>query len=83
MTDTRDHWAGLRVTDDPRLEASLLERVDELSSRELADFAHSLGLFPPGYSESTNPPIALVWPAGMDDDDEGVLMWDARDDDED
>ena len=71
----------LRVTDDPELDAQLRERVDELTSRELADYAHGLGLFPPEFAQGKNPPIALVWLPEMDDDDEGVLMWDAGDGD--
>jgi phytoene dehydrogenase-like protein len=70
----------LLVTDDPELEALLRERMDELSSQELAEYAHSLGLHPPGFGENMNPPIALHWPAEWDDEEEGILVWDARGD---
>jgi hypothetical protein len=82
MTETPDRWTGLRVTDDPNLEELLRERVDRLSSRELAEYAHSLGLYPPGFDEGKNPPIALAWPAWMPDDADGVLVWDIGDGDE-
>lgn len=82
MADASDRWAALRVTDDPDLEARLRERVDSLSSRELAEYAHSLGLYPPGYTEGLNPPIALAWPAWMSDDADGILVWDTGDGDE-
>ncbi len=82
MTEAQGRWDHLRVTDDAELELRLRERVDELTSRELAEYAHGLGLYPPGYTERMNPPIALVWPADMDDDDEGVLVWDVGDGDE-
>jgi hypothetical protein len=82
MGESQDRWAALRVTNDPALEARLRERVDELSSRQLAEFAHSLGLYPPGFEEGRNPPIALAWPAWMDDDADGVLVWDVGDGDE-
>ncbi|MEU5156518.1 hypothetical protein [Glycomyces sp. NPDC021274] len=82
MTDAQDRWAGLQVTNNPELEARLRERVDTLSSRELAEYAHSLGLYPPGFEEGRNPPIALAWPAWMPDDADGVLVWDIGDGDE-
>lgn len=75
-------WDGLQVTDDPQLDAQLRDRLDDLTSRELAEYAHSLGLFPPNYGPGMNPPIALVWLPDMEDDDEGVLMWDAVPDEE-
>lgn len=54
LTDTQDRWAGLQVTNDPELEARLREG-DMLSSRELAEYAHSLGLYPPGFEAGRNP----------------------------
>lgn len=71
----------LEVTDDPDLEALLRDRIDLLSSRELAEYAHSLGLYPPGFGESVDPPIALCWPPGMPNEADGVLVWDLREED--
>jgi hypothetical protein len=68
------------ATTDPAIEARLRERADELSSQELAAFAHSLGVFPPGYSAEVDPPLVMTWPAGSDLDAPGQLVWDLRDD---
>ncbi|GAA2301200.1 hypothetical protein GCM10009853_067010 [Glycomyces scopariae] len=70
------------ATDDPEIEARLRERADELSSQELAGFAHSLGVYPPGYSDDVDPPLVLTWPPGTDFDSPGLLVWDLRDDEE-
>lgn len=78
MTD----YDSLIVTRDPELEAQLRARVDDVSSQALAEYAHSLGLYPPGYTEGSNPPIALAWPPGVDYDDDGLLIWDVGDGDE-
>lgn len=72
----------LRVTDDPDLEALLRERVDTMSSRNLAEYAHSLGLYPPGHDDGSDPPIALAWPPHLADDVNGILVWDVGDGDE-
>lgn len=83
MTNSPAHWSNLLVTDAPELETLLRDRADRLSSRELAEYAHSLGLYPPpGFDEGKNPPIALAWPAWMPDDADGVLVWDTGDGDE-
>ncbi|CAM3461011.1 hypothetical protein STSO111631_20190 [Stackebrandtia soli] len=78
MRMSADTW--VKVTDDPDLDALLWERVDALSSQALAEYAHSLGLFPPGYGPTMNPPIALAWPPGTPDDGDGILVWDIGDD---
>jgi len=65
-----------KVTDDPDLERQLRERIDDLGSREMAEFAHSLGLYPPGFGPTMNPPIALAWFPDMDFDEDGVIVWD-------
>lgn len=70
------------ATTDSALEARLRERADELSSRELTEFAHSLGLYPPGYGEDFDPPLVLTWPPGEDFDSEGLLVWDLRSDED-
>jgi len=76
-----DTW--VRVTDDPELEAHLLELMEStMDSRALAEYAHSLGLYPPGYGPTMDPPIALVWPPGTPDDGTGVIAWDIGDGDD-
>jgi|GEM_PF-2352028 len=65
----------VKVTDDPEIDAELRERAETMSSRALAEYAHSLGLFPPGYGERMDPPIALAWPPGASFDDEGLIVW--------
>jgi len=65
-----------KVTDDPELERQLRERIDDLGSREMADFAHRLCLYPPGFGPTMNPPIVLARVPGMDSDDEGIIVWD-------
>lgn len=66
----------VRVTDSPDLETRLRDQLDVLSSRQLAEYAHSLGLYPPGYDDGSDPPIVLVWPPDMPDDADGIIMWD-------
>ncbi|MFC4334060.1 hypothetical protein ACFPET_02485 [Salininema proteolyticum] len=63
------------MTHDPELDAKLRAKVDELDSRALAEYAHTLNLFPPGWADGANPPISLAWPAD-DFDSDGVLIWD-------
>ena len=70
-------WDGLRVTDDPEIEARLRDRAEEMTSRELAEYAHSIGLYPPGFGPDMNPPITLVWLPDMSYDEDGIPMWDA------
>lgn len=76
-----DTW--VKVTDDPALDALLRERVETMSSRALAEYAHSLGLYPPGYGDQMDPPIAVTWPPGTPFEADGVLVWDIGDDNED
>lgn len=67
------------ATTDPDIERQLRDRADHLSSRELAEFAHSLGVHPPGYAAGrVAPPLVLTWPPGADLDASGVLVWDMR-----
>lgn len=40
------------------------------------DYAHSLGLYPPGYPE-VDCAISVAWASG-DDDSEGTLIWDTQ-----
>lgn len=70
------------ATTDPEIEARLREQADELSSRELAEFARSLGVYPPGYADDVNPPLVLNWPPGADPDSDGLLVWDMRPDED-
>lgn len=82
------------VTTDPRLLAQLHARFDELGSWGLAAFAHSLGLFPPGYEPSQEHSISeyappghsgapfLVWDAGLDSSDAEQSRADRDEDDD-
>ena len=83
MTSAAERWAPYIVTDDADLDAALKEKVDDLTSQELAEYAHSLGLYPPCYGPTMNPPIALAWLPGMDYEEDGVLVWDIGEDDQD
>ncbi|MGH8794281.1 MAG: hypothetical protein ACRDXX_16740 [Stackebrandtia sp.] len=78
MTD----YDALIVTHDPELEALLRDRADQMSSQELAEYAHTLGLYPSGYAQGSNPPIAFAWPPDSDYDEPGLLIWDVGDGDE-
>jgi hypothetical protein len=64
------------LTEDPELEARLRERFSELGSFGLAEYAYSLGLFPPGYEEGQRHSITLVFPPGAGQDEPGMLVWD-------
>lgn len=78
---SEDTW--VRVTDDPEVEARLLELFETtMDSRALAEYAHSLGLYPPGYGPTMDPPITLVWPQDTPDGGVGVIAWDVGDDDD-
>jgi hypothetical protein len=70
------------ATTDPEIEAQLRERADDLSSRELAELAHSLGVYPPGYGPDIDPPLVLTWPPGADIESPGLLVWDLRGDED-
>lgn len=62
------------VTGDPALLDDLTARVDDLDSHELAEYAISRGLTPPGYVPGHYYSIDLAWPPGAEDSD-GVLLW--------
>lgn len=79
MTDN----TSARVTDDPDLEAELFRLFETtMDSRALAEHAHSLGLYPPGYGPRMDPPIVLAWPPNAPDGGHGILIWDMGDDDD-
>ena len=65
------------VTEDPELEAQLRERIDDLSSSEMAEYARSLGLTPP---VDVRAPVVLHWQAGADIESPGEIVWDLRPD---
>ena len=68
------------VTDDPVLEARLRAHMDELGSHEMAEFARSLGLTPPG---DRNALLVLHFPVDADVfSDDGRIVWDLRPDTE-
>ncbi|MGH8876444.1 MAG: hypothetical protein ACRD0P_03745 [Stackebrandtia sp.] len=67
------------VTTDPQLLERLEARIDELTSRDMAAYARSLGLTPPGDGD---PPVVLHFPAGADLDGPGQIVWDMRPDEE-
>lgn len=68
------------VTTDPKLLAQLESRIDELSSRAMAQFARSLGLTPPG-DAAADPTVVLHFP-DADLDGPGLIVWDMRPDTE-
>lgn len=68
------------VTRDPALAAQLRAQIDELGSREMAEFARSLGLAPPSDRDAL---VVLHFPADTDVlTDDGQIVWDLRPDTE-
>lgn len=73
MSDDLERWI---VTRDPKQLAKLQAKADELDSFRLADFAMSLGLYPPDYSEAQrNHSIDIVIPPGYEGSP--LLVWSA------
>lgn len=70
------------VTTDPELLAKLEAKIGQLGSQEVADYARSLGLTPPGDAEGVNPPIILTWPPGADLSGPGLIVWDMSPDED-
>lgn len=69
------------VADDPDVLARLRDHErDHPSSIRLGEFAFSLGLRPPDYTDGdVIPAVVTVFPPG---DDEGVLVWDLIEDED-
>lgn len=66
-----------RVTIDPEQHARLLEKEHEIGTVALVDYAHSLGLYPPGYPE-VDCAISVAWGPDDPDDSEGTLIWETN-----
>lgn len=71
---TRDFQEFI-VTEDAELTAQLWARFESLGSRGLAEYAHSLGLFPPGYREGHQDSICEYGPPGHEG--RGFLVWES------
>ncbi|WP_147141853.1 hypothetical protein [Stackebrandtia albiflava] len=65
------------VTDDPTLLARLRSRYEELGSHKLAEYAFTLGLFPPHHRKGATDSISEYWPPGADTSAPGLLVWDS------
>lgn len=69
--------APATVTDDPTVLSDLRTKMDELGSHELAEYAITLGFFPPGYRTGQSESISEYWPPGADPSQPGLLVWDS------
>jgi hypothetical protein len=74
-----DDWRKYIVTEDPELEAHLRAKLRArpedggLGSARLAEYAYTLGLYPPGYEEGQVHGIGLH---GTADSEREYLFWD-------
>jgi hypothetical protein len=65
-----------RVTDDPQQNRELLARYYELDTFTFAEYAHGLGLYPPGYEEGQRHSVSIYYPPDADPNSDGILIWD-------
>lgn len=65
----------LKVTEDLGVLRELRAKLEgDMDSRTLAEYAHTIGLYPLGYEEGQIHTICEYWPPGYEGE-EGLLVW--------